>query len=220
MHSRLVLLGPPAAGKGTQAELLKERFGFLAPSVGGMLREQKAAGTPVGLAAAEYFDRGLLAPDAITIEVVRQWLDAHDGAWVLDGFPRTVGQAEAFDEILREQNASVDCALLITVAEEVIRDRVAHRVVCQRCGCAFREGAQGVLLSDPCSKCGGSLGRRTDDTPEALAGRLIEYRNKTEPVIAYYQRRGILHGVDGNRPVETVFADLSSVLNTDIPPRR
>jgi adenylate kinase len=211
VYSRLVLLGPPAAGKGTQAELLKEHFGFAAPSVGAMLREQKAAGTPEGLRAAEYFDRGLLVPDEVTVEVVRQWLAGRQGPWALDGFPRTVGQAEAFDAMLREQNAVVDFALFLQVDEAVIRDRVAHRVVCQRCGGVFR--VQAAQFSDPCPKCGGTLGRRTDDTPEALTDRLTEYRNKTEAVISYYEKKRILHSIDGNRPVETVFSDLAAALH-------
>jgi len=213
VHCRLVLLGPPAAGKGTQAELLKERFGFLAPSVGAMLREQKAAGTPVGLRAAQYFDRGLLVPDEISIEIVRQWLAGHDGAWVLDGFPRSVVQATAFDQMLAARNAAVDCALLINADDAVIRDRVANRLVCQQCGGVFRAGLHVAGVSDPCPRCGGVLGRRADDSPEALADRLVEYRTKTEPVISYYKERGILRPIDGNRPIETVFADVSAVLN-------
>jgi len=207
-----VLLGPPAAGKGTQAELLKERFGFQTPSVGAMLREQKAAGTPAGLRAAPYFERGLLVPDEISIEVVRQWLVGHDGSWALDGYPRTVRQADAFDAMLREQGAGVDLALLILADEPVIRDRVAHRVVCGACGGVFRAGLHVALPSDPCPRCGGILGRRADDSLDALADRLTEYRTKTEPVIAYYQARGILHTIDGNRPVETVFADFTAAL--------
>jgi len=212
VHCRLVLLGPPAAGKGTQAELLQSRFGFLAPSVGAMLREQKAAGTPAGLRAAEYFERGLLVPDEITIEVVRQWLAGHRGSCALDGFPRTLRQAEAFDAMLREQEAAVDIALLLLADEPVIRDRVAHRLVCAACGGVFREGLHVGPPSDPCPRCGGVLGRRADDNVEALADRLSEYRTKTEPVICYYQERGILRRVDGNRPPEAVFAELSAVL--------
>ena len=212
MHCRLVLLGPPAAGKGTQAELLKERFGFQTPSVGAMLREQKAAGTPAGLRAAEYFERGLLVPDEISIEVVRQWLAGHAGSWALDGYPRTIRQAEAFDAMLRERDDAIDSAILILADESVIRDRVAHRLICQACGRVFRAGLHVALPSDPCPRCGGALGRRADDSLDALPDRLSEYRTKTEPVISYYQTRGILRRIDGNRPPETVFADLSAAL--------
>jgi adenylate kinase len=212
VHRRLVLLGPPAAGKGTQAELLKQRFGFEAPSVGAMLRQQKAAGTSAGLRAAEYFERGLLVPDEITIEVVRQWLAGHRGSWVVDGYPRTVRQAEAFDAMCREQGAAVDLALLIVADEPVIRDRVVHRLLCQSCGGVFRAGLHVAQASDPCPRCGGALGRRADDSLDALADRLTEYRTKTEPVNAYYQARGILRGIDGNRLVETVFADVAAAI--------
>jgi adenylate kinase len=208
-----VLLGPPAAGKGTQAGLLKERFGFQAPSVGAMLREQKAAGTPAGLRAAEYFERGLLVPDEISIEVVRQWLAANDGSWVLDGYPRTLRQADAFEAMLREQNLAVDLAILIQIDEPVIRDRVAHRLVCTSCGAVFRAGLH-VEPSHPCPRCQAPLTRRADDNLDALADRLAEYRNKTAPVIDYYKSRGILHPIDGNRPIETVFADFTAALDT------
>jgi adenylate kinase len=213
VHRRLVLLGPPAAGKGTQAELLKQRFGFQAPSVGAMLRQQKADGTPAGLRAAEFFERGLLVPDEITIEVVRQWLAANGGSWVIDGYPRTVRQAEAFDAMCREQGAAVDLALLLLVDEPVIRDRVANRVVCQSCGGVFRAGVHVALATDPCPRCAGPLDRRADDNLNALADRLTEYGTKTEPVNTYYESRALLRAIDGNRDVETVFADISSILD-------
>ena len=213
MYRRLVLLGPPAAGKGTQADLLKTRFGFQAPSVGAMLREQKAAGTPAGLHAAEYFERGLLVPDSITIEVVRQWLAGHEGSWALDGFPRTLPQAEVFDAMLRHQGAAVDSAIFLLIDEPVIRDRVARRLVCQACG-GFRAGLHVSLPSDPCPRCAGPLGRRADDTLDALADRLLEYHNKTEPVIAHYETRGLLRRIDANRAPETVFADICAAIES------
>jgi len=214
VHRRLVLLGPPAAGKGTQAELLKERFGFLTPSVGAMLRQQKAAGTPAGLRAAEYFERGLLVPDDISIEVVRQWLAANDGSWVLDGFPRSVGQADAFEIMLRDQNTTVDIAILIHVDEPVIRDRVARRLLCTACARVFRLGLHVKNLADPCPHCRAPLTRRADDNQKALSDRLSEYRTKTAPVISHYRSRGILHPINGDRPIDTVFADFTAALQT------
>jgi adenylate kinase len=207
-----VLLGPPAAGKGTQAEFLKSHFGFQAPSVGAMLREQKAAGTPAGLTAAGYFDRGLLVPDEIVIQVVRQWLAGQGGAWALDGFPRTLLQAEVFDAMLREQQAGADSAILIMADEAVIRDRVVRRLVCGICAGVFRAGFHVALSSDPCPRCGGALGRRADDTLDTLAGRLIEYRLKTEPVINHYEARGILRRIDGNNAPDVVFADFCAAI--------
>jgi adenylate kinase len=177
-----------------------------------MLREQKAAGTPAGLRAAEYFEKGLLVPDEITIEVVRQWLAGQNGAWALDGYPRTVRQAAAFDEMLRERGVAVDVALLIVADEPVIRDRVARRLVCQGCGAVFRVGMHVGQASEPCPKCDAKLGRRTDDGVEALADRLLEYHTKSKPVIAHYEGRGILRCVDGDRPPETVFGDICAVL--------
>jgi adenylate kinase len=213
VYRRLVLLGPPAAGKGTQAELLKEQFGFHAPSVGAMLREQKAAGTPAGLRAAEFFERGLLVPDEITIEVVRQWLAANDGAWVLDGYPRTVRQADAFETMLHERGEAVQLAILINADEPLIRDRVAHRVICKQCGRVFRVGMHVADPADPCPRCAGPLGRRADDNIEVLADRLVEYQAKTAPVIDWYERRGILARIDGNPDIQTVFAAITSTLH-------
>jgi adenylate kinase len=209
-----VLLGPPAAGKGTQAELLKEHFGFTAPSVGAMLREQAAARTPVGIQAAEYFERGLLVPDEITNEVVRQWFTGHTGSLALDGYPRTVRQAQTFDTLLHECGVIVDFALLISADEPVVRDRVSRRLVCKGCGGVFAETLNGAHLAAPCPRCSAELTRRADDNPEALTGRLAEYRAKTEPVIQYYEERGLLRQVDGNRPIDTVFADITAILET------
>jgi adenylate kinase len=213
VYRRLVLLGPPAAGKGTQAALLKEQFGFQAPSVGAMLREQKAAGTPVGLRAAQYFERGLLVPDEVSIEVVRQWLAANDGAWVLDGYPRTVGQAEAFETMLGERGESVEAAILIEADDSAIRERVTHRVTCGQCGGIFRIGMHVTAAADPCPRCDGTLGRRADDNVEALADRLSEYGAKTAPVIGWYQARGLLCRIDGNQAIPSVFADITAALH-------
>jgi adenylate kinase len=177
-----------------------------------MLREQKELGTPAGLKAAEYFERGLLVPDEITIEVVRQWLDGIGGSWALDGFPRTVRQAEAFDAMLGDLGEKVDSALLILADEPVIRDRVMHRVVCKACGAVFRQGVHVTQDTDPCPRCGGALGRRKDDDPNALTDRLSEYRGKTEPVIAYYEARGTLRRIDGERAPEQVFAEITAAL--------
>ncbi len=211
------MLGPPAAGKGTQAELLHQRFGFQAPSVGAMLRHQKAAGTPAGLRAAEYFERGLLVPDEITIEVVRQWLAENHGPWVIDGYPRTIRQAEAFDAMCREQGLDVDLAIFIHVDEAIIRERVARRLVCLSCGGVFRLGLHISAESGPCPRCGGALGRRADDNPDALSDRLVEYQTKTEPVNAFYNTRGILRSIDGNREVEAVFADIAAAVTAPSP---
>jgi adenylate kinase len=204
------LLGPPAAGKGTQAELLKARFGLRTPSVGAMLREEKAAGTPAGLRAAEYFERGLLVPDEISIQVVRNWLAAHDGSWALDGYPRTIGQARAFDTMLLDQRITVDFVFLILADEPVIRRRVTRRLVCQGCGAILSAGLHVAQPTDPCPRCNGPLGRRADDSLDALADRLAEYRTKTEPVHSHYQ--SILRPIDGNRPIDTVFADICAAL--------
>jgi len=183
-----------------------------------MLREQKALGTPAGLRAAEYFERGLLVPDEISIEVVRQWLAAHNGAWVLDGYPRTVRQADAFESMLIEQGTAIDLAILIEAGEPVIRDRVANRLTCPSCAAIYRLGLHIPDAASPCPRCGSSLTRRADDTLSALTDRLSEYRTKTAPVIAWCQSRALLHTIDGNPPIETVFADFLTLLAADTTP--
>jgi adenylate kinase len=197
---------------------LKQRFGFETPSVGAMLREQKALGTPAGLRAAEYFERGLLVPDEISIEVVRQWLAANDRPWVLDGYPRTVRQADAFESMLREQGSSIDLAILIEVDEPVIRNRVAHRLTCPKCAGIYREGLHVPDAATPCPRCGSALTRRADDNVEALTDRLNEYRTKTALVIDWCQSRGYLQTIDGTPPIELVFANFCTLLTADLTP--
>jgi adenylate kinase len=183
-----------------------------------MLREQKALGTPAGLRAAEYFERGLLVPDEISIEVVRQWLAANDRPWVLDGYPRTVRQADAFESMLREQGSSIDLAILIEVDEPVIRDRVAHRLICPSCGAVYSAGLHVPDAASPCPRCSSALTRRADDNLDALKDRLAEYHTKTAPVIDWYKSRALLHTIDGNRPIDSVFADFCTLLAADLTP--
>jgi adenylate kinase len=197
---------------------LKQRFGFDTPSVGAMLREQKALGTPAGLRAAEYFERGLLVPDEISIDVVRQWLATHDRPWILDGFPRSIRQAEAFDSMLRDQGTTIDLAILIEATEPTIRDRVAHRLICSSCGGVFRAGLHVPDATSPCPRCSSALTRRADDNLDALKDRLAEYHTKTAPVIDWYKSRALLHTIDGNRPIESVFADFLPLLAADLTP--
>ena len=212
MHRRIVLLGPPAAGKGTQADLLQREYGYATPSVGAMLRQQRAAGTPAGLRAAEYFERGLLVPDEITIEVVQHWLSGNQGLWILDGFPRTVGQSEAFEAMLRRDGVAVDVVLFLNVDEPSVRERAARRLVCTACGGIFREGLHVTRAEERCPRCEGALTRRADDEAETVTRRLAEYRERTAPLIPHYRERGLLHELDGNRPVELIFAEIARTL--------
>ena len=150
MKRRIVLLGPPASGKGTQANLIGSTFGIPIPSIGEMLREEHAAGTELGHLAAEYTDKGRLVPDDIVIAMVRRWLDAHGDGFLFDGFPRTLAQAEAFEKLLAERNTPLELALSLEPSDETIRRRVASRFVCVKCKRAASVGLQIKSGNDPC----------------------------------------------------------------------
>ena len=184
MHRRIVLLGPPAAGKGTQAELLKREFGFDTPSVGAMLRQQKAAGTPAGLRAAEYFDRGLLVPDEITIEVVRHWLSGNGGLLDSRRVPAHHRAMRGFRSDAPGRWASaVDAAIFLNIDEPVVRERASRRLVCPACGGIFRRGLHVARCKGPAPLRGHRSTRRDAMTNRnAVTRRLAEYRERTAPV--------------------------------------
>lgn len=212
MKERIVLLGPPASGKGTQAEMIRAKFGIETPSVGAILREQQAAGTPLGLEAAAWTDAGRLVPDALIVEVARAWLDERNGAFVFDGFPRTRGQAEAFDHLLNNRHTPLQIALSLDVDVATIEDRVRRRLACERCGCIVSIGLHVASADAVCPRCGGKLVRRADDTPETLRRRMVEYREKSEPLIEFYAGRGLLHRIAADAAPEAVFGEIAAAL--------
>lgn len=214
VKQRIVLLGPPASGKGTQAELIRAEFGIETPSIGAILREQKAAGTPLGRAAARFTEEGRLVPDEIILDLARTWLDAHDDAFVFDGFPRTVGQAEALEHLLNERGTPLEMAISLEADAETIRERVRRRLACGTCGVIVSAGLHVESAASPCTRCGGALARRADDTPETLEQRLVEYREKSEPLIAFYAGRGILASIAADGGPERVFAEVAAVLRS------
>jgi adenylate kinase len=212
VRTRIVLLGPPASGKGTQAELIKERYRIEPTSTGAMLREELRRGTELGLAADQLTSRGQLVPDAMITELVGKWLQTHGDAFVFDGFPRTVPQAIELDRLLAERQTPLQAVIFFNVPFAEIRDRVLNRVGCQDCGHIFKIGLQVASIADQCPSCGGPLCRRSDDTIEALERRMVEYHEKTEPLIAFYRDRGLLFELKGAESPETVFAEISSIL--------
>jgi adenylate kinase len=207
---RLVLLGPPASGKGTQAELIQNRFHIPTTSTGAILRKQAKARTPLGLAAEQVISKGGLAPDSLVMQVVEEWLEIHPEAFLFDGFPRTVEQAKAFDEILQQRQAALDLAIALTMSVESIRTRMLLRLVCPNCGKVVSMGRHVQSAHDPCPNCGGPLEKRSDDNNEALHKRLEAYWEKTVPVYKYYGDR--LVEIDAGRDAGAVFADIARLI--------
>lgn len=204
MKSRVVLLGPPASGKGTQAALLSASFGIPHASTGAMLREENARGSEIGVEAECYTRDGRLFPDALAMKVVWRWLDDH-GRFILDGFPRTLGQAHSFDAGLKERKLPLDVVFLLELSEPAIRERLASRLTCSACGAVFSETFHQLAPENPCPRCGGKLDRRADDTPEALDERLVQYRELTLPVADHYRSRGLLKEIDVSPGRDAVF---------------
>jgi len=211
---RLVLFGPPGAGKGTQAKKLKARFGIPQISTGDILREARRKGTELGRKAAEYMDRGELVPDEIILGLVRERLsqmDCRDG-FVLDGFPRTIPQAEGLERILEEMGKPLDKVVSLAVPDEVIVERLSARRICERCGQEYNLKTRPPNKDRVCDLCGGKLIQRPDDVPDTIRERLRVYREKTEPLRNFYLKRGLWVEVDGVGDVEEVFERIGRVL--------
>ncbi len=204
---RLILLGPPGAGKGTQAERLCERYQMAHISTGDMLRAERRAKTPLGVAAQGYIDRGELVPDQVIIDMVKGRLEQPDcqQGYLLDGFPRTVAQADALKAF-----ATVDAVVSIDVPSEKIVTRISGRRMCPDCGAAYHVS---TMEGSACPKCGGALYQREDDKAETVSNRLKVYEAQTQPLIEYYQGRGLLKRVDGDQPIDKVLGDIVALLN-------
>ena len=212
MKSRIVLLGPPASGKGTQAELIQGRYGIPVASPGAILREEKRRGSELGIKADLLTQRGCLVPDLIVVNLVKQWLGRSGGIFIFDGFPRTLGQATLIESYLTEKVMPLDMVIAFEVSLEALQERVANRLVCSQCATSFRLGFHIHSNEDRCPRCAGGLVRRSDDTVEVLSQRMIEYRLKTEPLIGFYKQRGILRMLDASGRPEKVFESIVNLL--------
>lgn len=206
----LILLGAPGAGKGTQADALATRFGLAHVASGDLFRENISQGTPLGLEAKKYVDAGLLVPDDLTVAMVMERLRRPDCAngVVLDGFPRTLEQAQALDAGLQQVGKQVDLVLYIEVPNEVLLNRLSGRWLCKVCQTPYHELFSPPRVAGVCDKDGAPLYQRSDDTRETAQTRLQVYFRQTAPLITYYRQRGLLKTINGDQPIERVQADL------------
>ena len=204
----IVLLGAPGSGKGTQAQKLVAEFGFAHISTGDLLRAAIKEGTKLGKKAKGYMDAGQLVPDDLVVDLVKERLEADDAqrGFILDGFPRNTAQAVTLDSELAAMGRTLDAALLIDVKSEVIVERLSSRRTCRACGYTAPAGV------DTCPRCGGEMYQRDDDKPETIQHRLDVYETQTSPLVEYYRGHSILKEVDGDRPVDEVYADVKERL--------
>jgi len=211
---RLILLGPPGAGKGTQAQRLVAKHGIVHLSTGDMLRAAVAAGTPVGLKVKDIMDRGDLCPDDIVVSIIADRIaqpDAKNG-FVLDGFPRTVAQAEALDRIVAERNNGPLVVIDVRVPEEELVRRLAGRMICSKCGANAEPPKQGGAAPTACGKCGGALVQRVDDNEQVVLERLKVYERATKPLVEFYRDRPTFRIVNGAQALERVAHELDTVI--------
>ncbi|MDR3164850.1 MAG: adenylate kinase [Synergistaceae bacterium] len=208
---KIILIGPPGAGKGTQAAAVKSRFPVDHISTGDILRENVRAGTPLGVEAKKFMDSGSLVPDALIIEMMRERLAENPaGGFMLDGFPRTVAQAEALDELMKEMSMSLDAAILLETSDETVVKRLGGRRVCSSCGAIFHITENPTSVDGVCDVCAGPVIRRGDDREEVIRRRLSAYHKDTAPLVEYYEKSGLLRRVDANGPFDAVKSHLES----------
>ena len=212
----LVLLGPPGAGKGTQAKLLEDRRSLVKLSTGDMLRAAVAAGSELGRQAGDLMERGELVPDALVIGLIAQRVDEDGGAngFILDGFPRTIAQAEALDRLLADRGQKVDAVVVMRVDDAALVDRITGRYTCARCGEGYHEAFKTPKVPGVCDRCGGTeFVRRPDDKDEVVRSRLKAYHAQTEPLIDYYERQEKLKSVDGMAKIGAVQEEINHALD-------
>ena len=211
----IILLGPPGAGKGTQAGRLQANRGMIQLSTGDMLREAVAAGTPVGLKAKEVMARGELVSDAIVSALIGERLDASaESGAIFDGFPRTKHQAEALEILLSERGRHLDHVIELDVDEDELVKRITGRFSCARCGTGYHDQFKQPKVPGVCDACGSTeFKRRPDDNEQTVRTRMAEYRAKTAPILPYYEQRGLVRRVDGMASVDEVAAQIDAILD-------
>ena len=211
----IILLGPPGAGKGTQAARLQAERGMIQLSTGDMLREAVAAGTPVGLKAKAVMERGELVSDAIVSALIGERLDASAGMGaIFDGFPRTKHQAEALEILLAERGRKLDHVIELAVDEDELVKRITGRFTCANCGAGYHDSFRPTSVPGVCDACGSNeFKRRPDDNEQTVRTRMEEYRAKTAPILPFYEAKGLVRRVDGMASVEEVGAQIDAMLD-------
>ena len=211
---KIVMLGAHGAGKGTQAKQIAAKYGVPHISTGDIFRANLKEGTELGLKAKVYMDQGQLVPDSLTLELIMDRFSKDDcrNGYVLDGFPRTIPQAEALTKALKDNNDRLDYAIDVDVPDENIINRMSGRRACAKCGGTFHIKYNPTKVEGICDLCGGELYIRNDDKPEIVQKRLVAYHEQTQPLIDYYRNEGILKTVDGTQDVDKVFEDIVAIL--------
>jgi len=210
----IIFMGPPGAGKGTQATKIVEKFNMIHISTGDMFRAAMKNETPLGVEAKKYVNQGLLVPDSVTNGIVKERLamdDCKNGV-LLDGFPRTVDQAKALEKIMEELNTQIDSVISLEVAEELLIERLTGRRMCTKCSASFHMVFNKPKIEGICDICGAELYQRKDDNVESAQVRLNEYRSKTQPLFDFYEAQEKLYNVDGALNIDDVFANIVKVL--------
>ncbi len=213
---RLVLLGAPGAGKGTQAKKLIEKYGIPQISTGDILRKAVADGTPLGKEAKSYMDKGELVPDSVVIGLVKERLAQDDckKGYILDGFPRNTAQAETLDQVLAQMNAPLDVALVVDVDKDDLMKRLTGRRTCRGCQQMYNIHFSPPKKEGVCDKCGGELYQRDDDKEETIKNRLDVYEKSTAPLIDYYAKKNILKTVKGVGSIDDIFNNICAILDS------
>lgn len=212
----LILLGPPGAGKGTQAKVLEEKFGLVQLSTGDMLRSAVAAGTEIGRIAKDIMERGDLVPDDVVVSIISDRIDEADckDGFILDGFPRNTAQAQALDKMLDDKGLKLDRVIEMKVDDDILVERITGRFTCGNCGAGYHDSYKPTQTPGICDKCESTdLRRRADDNEETVRSRLETYHKETAPLLPYYAERGALSSIDGMADMTVVASNIEAILN-------
>jgi adenylate kinase len=210
----LVLFGPPGAGKGTQGSALAEKRRLMKISTGDILRDAVRAGTTLGLEAKKFMDAGELVPDSVILGLVREAIQDAGSGFIMDGFPRTIAQAEGVDRMLEEMQKTVDAVIILEVPDDALVQRLSGRRSCPNCGAVYNVYFDKPRQDEKCDRCDSALAQRPDDRRDTVVRRLEVYKQQTSPIIEYYQRRGAnVHFVDGDRGIDDVQRDILRIID-------